>query len=177
MFEDYVTNLQALFEHQPELEHNFTNSIFPALTFNLGPDSVTFEHLDYHNNPLGWCGVTSGGDFDHTKSAHIHIKQLKIVVEFPSASSTLLPSAICDHGNTPLLPGETRYSITQYAAGGLFRYVKYGFKTAKQLLAKAGGRQLKAKYDGAPGERARRGLGLFSKVDELAADHASVFGR
>ncbi|KAJ6498609.1 hypothetical protein DFH09DRAFT_925241, partial [Mycena vulgaris] len=176
MFKEYVTDLQALFKHIPGLQHNFTNSIFPAVTFNLGPQSVTFDHVDYHNNPLGWCAITNGGDFDYKKSAQIYLDQIKVVVEFPSGASNLVPSAIIRHGNTPLAPGETRYSITQYAAGGLFRYVKYGFKTAKQLLAQKGGRQMKAALDGAPGERASWGLGLYSKEDELVTDHATAFG-
>ncbi|KAJ7458439.1 hypothetical protein FB451DRAFT_1372186 [Mycena latifolia] len=149
MFKQYVNDLEVLIEQIPALQHNFTNSIFPAVTFNLGPESVTFEHLDYHNNPFG-C--------------------------FQSGASSLIPSAIIDHGNTPLGPGETRCSITQYAAGGLFRYVRYGCKTAKELLAQSGGRQMKASLDGAPGERARWGLGLFSKLEDLAADHAASFG-
>ncbi|KAJ7434292.1 hypothetical protein FB451DRAFT_1468746 [Mycena latifolia] len=137
MFKGYLRDLQALFEHIPELKHNFTNSIFPAVTFNLGPESL--------------------------------------VIEFPSGASALIPSAIIDHGNTPLGPGKTRCSITQYAAGGLFRYVKYGFKTAKELLSQSGGRNMKAVLDGAPGERAKWGLELFSKLEELAADHAASF--
>ncbi|KAJ6626308.1 hypothetical protein B0H10DRAFT_2303954 [Mycena sp. CBHHK59/15] len=38
-----------------------------------------------------------------------------------------MPSGCVDHGNTPLQPGETRTSMTQYAAGGLFRWVAYDF--------------------------------------------------
>ncbi|KAJ7127928.1 hypothetical protein C8R44DRAFT_616591, partial [Mycena epipterygia] len=177
IFKQYVTDLQALFENQPGLTLNFTNSIFPAATFNLGPEAVTFDHLDYRNNPFGWCGITNHGDFDPKKSALLYLKQIKLVVEFPPTASVLIPSAVIDHGNTSLGPGETRCSITQYAAGGLFRWVKYGFKTAKQLLAQKDGRQLKATLDGAPGERARWGLGLFSKVSDLAADHAATFGQ
>lgn len=175
LFKAYVTDLKALFERDPALRHNFTNSVFPAVTFNLGPASTTFEHVDFHNNPLGWCGITNGGRFDYTKGGHIYLKQLKLVVEFPPAATALIPSAVMDHGNTPLSPDETRYSITQYAAGGLFRWVQYGYKTAKDLLAQEDGAKLKAALDGAPGERARWGLGLFSKVGELAADHATSF--
>ncbi|KAJ7075023.1 hypothetical protein B0H15DRAFT_792336 [Mycena belliarum] len=175
MFKQYVLALKPLFEHLPELEHIFTNSVYPAITFNLGPDSVTFEHLDFNNNPFGWCGITSAGDFDAKRGAHIHLKQLKLVVEFPSGASTLIPSAVVDHGNTPLGSGETRYSITQYAAGGLFRFVQYGMKTAKELMAQEGGASMKSMVDGAPGERAQWGVDLFSKEDELAADHAAMF--
>ncbi|KAJ6494504.1 hypothetical protein C8R45DRAFT_1135363, partial [Mycena sanguinolenta] len=118
LFQDYVTDLEALFVHHPELQHNFMNSILPAVTFNLGPQSAAFEHVDDLNRALGWCAVTSAGDFDPKKSAHLYMKQLKLVVEFPPAATSLLPSAVIAHGNTPLSPTETRYSITQYAASG-----------------------------------------------------------
>ncbi|KAJ7919762.1 hypothetical protein B0H13DRAFT_1987862 [Mycena leptocephala] len=153
LFDDYVTDLQALFDHHPGLQHNFSNSIYPAVTFNLGPQSVAFDHVDDLNRPLGLCAVTNAvtndGGFDHKKSAHLYMKQLKL---------------------------ETRYSITQYAAGGLFRWVKYGFRTAKQVLAQ-GGRTLKDALDGAPGKRHDDDLDLFSKVDGLVADHAACFGK
>ncbi|KAJ7776454.1 hypothetical protein B0H16DRAFT_1302552 [Mycena metata] len=115
----------------PDLRLNFTNSILPSVTFNLGPQSVTFEHVDHLNRPFGWCVITNDGDFDYKRSAHLYLKQLKLVVEFPPAATAAIPSAVVEHGNTPLAPTETRYSITQYAAGGLFRWVKYGFRTAK----------------------------------------------
>ncbi|KAJ7469947.1 hypothetical protein B0H11DRAFT_1731273, partial [Mycena galericulata] len=175
MFQDYVASLKALFEHHPDLRHNFSNSIFPAVTFNCGPRTVTFDHRDFNNRPDGFCGITCGGDFNPRTSAHLYLKQLRIVVEFPSGATALIPSGSVDHGNTPLQPRETRCSITQYAAGALFRWVKYGFKSGKQLLRERGGAVRKAAYDGEPGERARQGLDLFSKADELAADHAKVF--
>ncbi|KAF7340930.1 hypothetical protein MSAN_02078000 [Mycena sanguinolenta] len=175
LFQDYVNDLQALFAHHPELKHNFTNSILPAVTFNLGPQSVTFEHVDDLNRALGWCAITSAGKFNPKTSGHLYLKQLRLVVEFPPAATTLLPSAVIAHGNTPLSPSETRFSMTQYAAGGLFRYVKYGFRTTKQLLSQ-GGRLLKKTLDGNPGQRHNSGLDLFSKVDELVQDHVVCFG-
>ncbi|KAJ6599613.1 hypothetical protein B0H10DRAFT_2322761, partial [Mycena sp. CBHHK59/15] len=62
-----------------------------------------------------------------------------------------MPSGCVDHGNTPLQPGETRTSMTQYAAGGLFRWVAYGFQSAKLLLSQVGGKQLRDGIDGVPG--------------------------
>lgn len=177
IWRDYVIPLAALFEKHPELKHNFSNSIFPAVTFNCGPRTATFEHCDFNNRPDGLCGITCGGDFDHRRSAHLYLKQLRLVVEFPSGATALIPSGTVDHGNTPLQPNETRCSITQYAAGALFRWVKYGFKTGKQLLREKGGAAQKTAFDGEPGERARRGLSLFSKHDELAADRQQVFSR
>ncbi|KAJ7033269.1 hypothetical protein C8F04DRAFT_1210935 [Mycena alexandri] len=177
LFHDYVNTLQPLFERDSDLRLNFTNSIFPSVTFNLGPQAVSFGHVDQLNRPIGWCLITNDGEFDYKRGGHLWLKQLKLVVEFPPAASAAIPSAVIEHGNTPLAPTETRYSITQYAAGGLFRWVKYGFRTAKRILKQKGGRALKAGFDGAPGERHAAGLNLFSKVDELAADHAACFGR
>ncbi|KAK7049196.1 hypothetical protein R3P38DRAFT_2504882 [Favolaschia claudopus] len=176
LFNDYVTDLQDLFENDPTLKLNFTNSLFPSVTFNLGPQSASFEHLDDKNRALGWCAITSSGNFDATKSGHLHLRELKLVVEFPSSTTSYIPSAVVHHGNTPLAHHETRYSITQYAAGGLFRYVQYKFRTAKKVL-EAGGEDLKRTYDRGPGERHKAGLDLFSKADELMADHVACFSR
>ncbi|KAJ7433332.1 hypothetical protein FB451DRAFT_1345107 [Mycena latifolia] len=172
----YVDVLRLLFEHHPGLQHNFTNSIFPAATFNLGPDVVTDEHMDFNNLVHGLCGVTSGGKFDHTKGGQIYMKQIKLVIDFPSGSSILFPSAFIDHGNTPIQGGETRFSLTQYAVGGLFRWVKYGFRSAKSVLASAGGADLIASFDGVPGSRWQWAMNLFSKVDELETNRQTALG-
>ncbi|KAJ6579819.1 hypothetical protein B0H10DRAFT_1835226, partial [Mycena sp. CBHHK59/15] len=175
MAKEYIKDLRTLFTTHPELRHNYRNSIFPAATYNLGPRTATFNHLDGVNRPDGLCALTTGGDYDHKKSTHLYLEQLHVVVEFPSGVTSLLPSATVGHGNTPLQDGKTRCSLTQYAAGRLFRRVGYGFKTAKQLLKEKGGAARKALFDGMPGERARKGLALFSKPEELAADRKSEF--
>ncbi|KAJ7661220.1 hypothetical protein B0H17DRAFT_953693, partial [Mycena rosella] len=171
---DYIKNLKPIFERDPTLQHNFSNSIFLTVTFNCGPRTATFEHLDFNNRPDGFCAIMCGGQFNHRLGAHLYLKQLRLVVEFPSGATALIPSGTVDHSNTPLQAGETRCSITQYAAGALFRWSGYGFKNGKQLLRERGGAERKAAFDGAPGERAQAGLERFSKVAELAADHASV---
>ncbi|KAJ7710793.1 hypothetical protein B0H17DRAFT_1324322 [Mycena rosella] len=140
----YVDTLQQLLEHHEGLEHNLTNSIFPAVTFNVGPDVVTDEHADFNNSIHRLCGLTSGKTFDHTRGGHTHggqlyMKELKLVIDFPSGSSMLILSAFVRHGNTPIQEGETRYSLAQYVAGGLFRWVMYGFQSVKLLLSTASG--------------------------------------
>jgi hypothetical protein len=167
--------LKGLFEHHPNLLHLFTNSIFPSVTFNCGPDAFTFDHCDFLNLSHGLCGVTSGGKYNHKRGGHLYLKQLHLVIEFPSSASMLIPSGCVDHGNTPIQPDETRHSITQYAAGGLFRWAAYGYKSAKDLLAKAGGQAVKDAFDGVPGSRWEWALGLFSKLDELEADRTTAF--
>ncbi|KAJ6524918.1 hypothetical protein DFH09DRAFT_1329279 [Mycena vulgaris] len=90
----YVNNLRLLFEHHDGLLHNFSNSIFPAVTFNLGPSVVTDGHFDFNNLMHGLCGVTSAGDFDHTIGGQIHLEQIKLVIDFPSGSGILIPSCL-----------------------------------------------------------------------------------
>ncbi|KAJ7431724.1 hypothetical protein FB451DRAFT_1381385 [Mycena latifolia] len=171
----YVDTLRLLFQHHEGLQHNFSNSVFPTATFNLPPGAVTDEHIDFNNLIHGLCGITSGGNFNHKKGGQMYMKQLKLVIDFPSGSSMLIPSAFVDHGNTPIREGESRFSLTQYAAGGLFWWVKYGFRSAKSLLASAGGAALVASFDGVPGSRWEWAMNLFSKQDELEADRRTAF--
>jgi len=45
------------------------------------------------------------------------------------------PSAILAHSNVAIVPKETRYSFTQYAAGGLFRWVENGIQKSEDFYA------------------------------------------
>ena len=67
--------------------------------------------------------------FDHTCSAHLVLEEARVVVEFPSASTALILSASCTHSNTAIQPGDQCLSMTQYAAGPLFRFVQNRFMT------------------------------------------------
>ncbi|KAJ7467365.1 hypothetical protein B0H11DRAFT_1732801 [Mycena galericulata] len=177
LYRYYCQNLKALYKRHPELILNFLNSVFPAATFNCGPDAVTFDHLDHLNLSHGMCGITCTGDFDSKRGGHIHLKQLGLIIEFPSGASILIPSGLLHHGNTPIQPSETRHSFTQYAAGGLFRWAAYGFQSAKSLLATRGGKEAKEVFDGVPGSRWGWALGLFSKHEELDSDRIAAFAQ
>lgn len=83
-------------------------------------------------------------------------------------SVIFLPSALVEHGNVPIQEGETRMSFTQFAAGALFRWVHYGYRTERSIL-----------MDDLPAHRALREeaadrwtrfLGLFSHLSDLARD-------
>ncbi|KAJ6494092.1 hypothetical protein C8R47DRAFT_974995 [Mycena vitilis] len=176
LYQFYATTMAAIFDNQPELHQLFSNSVFPAATWNVGPNVITAEHVDELNLPHGICPITSAGKYDHKKGGHLYLKQLKLVIEFPSGSTALIMSGAVDHGNTPIQTSETRYSITQYASGELFRWAAYGFQSAKSLLATPGGAAKKREFDGEPGARAAWAISLLSKVDELAADREAVFG-
>ena len=99
--------------------------------------------------------------------------QLKLLVEFPPGRMALLPSATLKHGNVPILPGECRESFTQYAAGRLFRWVKYGFRSWKSLSSDS---------DALEREMADRQtrwedcVSKFSTISSLHQDRMSLFG-
>jgi hypothetical protein len=129
----YKTTMEKIHQEYPNLRRPFRNSIFPAATFNLGPRTVCLKHLDQANLPFGWCAVTSIGDFDPTKSGHLVLWELKMVIEFPPGSTILIPSACVNHSNVDIGENETRMSFTQYAAGSLFRWVEYGFRSESEF--------------------------------------------
>jgi hypothetical protein len=170
-----VRILEALFGKYPQLVHNFSNSVFPAASFNCGPRTVSLDHTDHNNLSHGLCALTVLGSYDHTLGGHLILFNLKLVIQFPVGSTALIPSGCVDHGNTPIGDGETRLSIAQYAAGGLFRWVAYGFKSAKTLLKMKAGRRLKSQIDKGPGDRWREGLEMFSTLDGLLADVEEAF--
>ncbi|KAI0316556.1 hypothetical protein OF83DRAFT_1060187, partial [Amylostereum chailletii] len=117
--------------HDPSLKKPFSNSVYPACTFNCGTNVATFIHKDNMNIPYGLCAITALGNYDHRKGGHLYLRDLKVLVEFPPGSTLFVPSAVMAHGNTPVMPGETRQSFTQYCAGGLVRWRDFGFTMEK----------------------------------------------
>ena len=104
---------------------------------------------------------------------HLILEQLGIFVEFPPGTTILLPSATVSHGNTCIQDHESRASLVHYSAGGLFRWVEYGFRTWKTL--KKEDPLLAAKLWAERKEkRLQDALGLFSTLDSLKADQDEV---
>ncbi|KAF9540710.1 hypothetical protein CPC08DRAFT_650813 [Agrocybe pediades] len=66
----YVDYLGRLYAHDPHLKPAFSISVFPATTYNFGPQTVCYRHTDYANLPFGMCSITALGSFDHTKGGH-----------------------------------------------------------------------------------------------------------
>jgi hypothetical protein len=88
--------------------------------------------------------VTALGAFDYKKGGHLILWDCHLVIEFPPGCTILLPSAILMHSNTSILPKETRYSFTQYTAGGLFRWVENGFQKSSEFYASLSDKGLEA---------------------------------
>lgn len=154
-------------EQEQHLERPFTNSIYTTFTVNMGPMSTTTAHVDNLNSPHVMCGVTSLGPYDHKKGGHFVLYDLKLIVEFPSGWTVVLPSATLRHGNTRIQDGERRYSITQYIPGSLFRWVRHGFRLAKDVPDNE-----RMELDGTAEDRFREAWGLFSRFEDLAKDRS-----
>ncbi|KII90794.1 hypothetical protein PLICRDRAFT_107066, partial [Plicaturopsis crispa FD-325 SS-3] len=170
IFQDISKTTEKLHRRHSHLRRNFSNSIYPTMTFNFGPATVCFEHTDSGNGPVYWCAVTPGGSYNPKLGGHLILFDLKLIIEFPPGSTILLPSGSMRHGNVPIQEGETRMSITQYCPGGLTRWVRYGFKTADAL-----GKDRVDKIIGDGHKRWRRALRKFSRVDDLCQDRMNVF--
>lgn len=161
----YDELLNRLENWKPGLVRNFLKSVFSCTTFNFGPQVVCKGHRDHLNWSPGGCAITAGGDYDYRYGGHIVIVELKLIIEFPPGCTVIIPSACFTHGNLPIRPHETRISMTQYTAGGLFRWVDNGFQTAKNLMRTDP--RGKAKADEDRWKRWEEAIGLYSTIDEL----------
>ncbi|KAK1217089.1 hypothetical protein PQX77_020273 [Marasmius sp. AFHP31] len=139
LYTSYAQNKCSLVEHDPSLHWNFPNSIFAAITINLGPRTVSIDHTDYNNRCDGFCGITplapATKGFDYRRGGHLILWDLKIVIEFPPGTTILVPSAVLRHSNVAIGKDEERYSVTQYTAGGLFQWVEHGFQSEKSFYS------------------------------------------
>ncbi|KAI0038445.1 hypothetical protein FA95DRAFT_1505673, partial [Auriscalpium vulgare] len=168
MYKHYERNMDELLEHHPDLELPYDNLIQAATTFNFGPNVVTKIHTDSANFPCGWCSIASLGEYNPKTGGHIILYHAKLVIEFPPHSVMHILSAVFPHGNVQIGEHETRASITQYTAGGLFRRVAYGHRTEAEFEEQDP--EGKAAMDASRRERWKAAVDLFSTCDELAAD-------
>lgn len=155
--------------HGSELRRPLKNSVFPAISVNFPqPSVVCTPHKDSGNLADGFCWVLAGGTFDAKRGGHLVLHELNLVIEFPAGASIFFPSSVISHSNTSVGQNEPRWSMTQFAAAGLFRWVEYGYHTMVSLE-----KHHKSIADKIKADRPRfwcTGLSLFSTVSSLRAD-------
>ncbi|HXC06529.1 MAG TPA: hypothetical protein VNZ86_17355 [Bacteroidia bacterium] len=113
-----------------------------------------------------WCSVTALGKFDSTQGGHLVLWDFGLIIEFPAGSTILIPSALLVHSNTSIQPDESRCSIVQYAAGGLFRWVENGCMTDVERLAQASVDDI-IDHRLAQAQRWEKAQRMFTHLDEL----------
>ena len=129
-------------------------------------------HTDVGNKANGLCAVTALGKFNPKRSGHLILGRLRLVIEFPPGTTALIPSATVPHGNTAIDDDETRMSVTQYAAGGLFRWVKYGFRNEETM--KKEDQELAAKFELRKATAWKDALHAFSTTTSLVSDRLEL---
>lgn len=166
MYSYYHETLGSLYAWNENLDRLFPGSVWAAMSFNFGPATWCYRHRDWGNLAFGVCIITSAGKFDSTRGGHLILWECGLVIEFPAGASIIIPSAVISHSNLPIQPQETRYSFTQYAAGGLFRWVERGFQKEGSYTKGLSAAERAAEQV----RRATRkdfGLSLFSTMNEL----------
>ncbi len=154
-----------LFKDDPSLQRPF-NSIFTAVTYNLGPQVVCFPHVDFANLPFGFCAITAIGDFDPSKGGYCVLWDCKLVIEFPPGSTILILSAVLAHSNVKVVAHETCSSFAQYCAGALFRWVDHNFQAVASYHASLSEEELE-ELDSSNEGRWKLGLGLLPKAPSV----------
>ncbi|KAF9261865.1 hypothetical protein L218DRAFT_1001179 [Marasmius fiardii PR-910] len=97
IFKSYMENKKELTKNNMNLQWNFNNSVFAAISINFGPRTVTSEHTDHENCADGFCAITplapsEGGD-DYQASGHLILWDLGVVIEFSPKASLYILSA------------------------------------------------------------------------------------
>ncbi|KAF8328770.1 hypothetical protein F5887DRAFT_897415 [Amanita rubescens] len=140
---------------------------YACRSINFGPQTATFPHYDVANLSHSWCSITALGSFDAEKGGHLALWELGLYVNFPAGSTVLIPSSVLCHSNTPIESHEERYSIVQYVAGGLFRWVENGFMSDAAWEKKATDEEKKARKL-QQSQRWANGYRMFMNIEELA---------
>jgi hypothetical protein len=112
------------------------------------------------------------GPYDYKKGGHLILFNIDKIIKFPPSSHILIPSAIMRHANPPIQPHKQWVGFMQYVVGGLFQWVDNGFCKSEEV-----GPELKAKMDAEAPTHFENLLNLYSKLDELEADHVGIFGK
>ncbi|KAJ7824906.1 hypothetical protein B0H14DRAFT_2369278, partial [Mycena olivaceomarginata] len=137
IYKSYHNMKQILLRKNPNLHRTWAHSPFAAFTANLGPFSVSPPHVDHANKADGMCLIGALGEFDPDLGGHLVCWDYNLIIRFPPGCSILIPSAVVTHSNTPIQDGEEQFSLIQYSAGSLFRWVANGFKSDHTWLTSA----------------------------------------
>ncbi|KAJ7104599.1 hypothetical protein C8R44DRAFT_887054 [Mycena epipterygia] len=109
-----ASQADTLFDANPSLERLFPGA-WTSVTFDLGPQTVTLPQWSFHHIRWLWLAITALGNFDPDKGRHLILWDLGRILRFPAGTTVLLPP-ILRFSIATIQSGETRYSLTQYAA-------------------------------------------------------------
>ncbi|KAJ7898181.1 hypothetical protein B0H14DRAFT_3424543 [Mycena olivaceomarginata] len=118
-------------------------SLSPLSPPTLGPSLSPHPTRTPAGNKVdSMCLIGVLGNFDADKSGHLVCWDHDLIICFPPGCSILIPSAVVTHSNTTIQEGEERFSLLQYSAGGLFRWVANGVQSNRSWLTSASAEDL-----------------------------------
>lgn len=158
--------MKALTQSDPNLVQNFSDGVWAAMTINFGPKTATFSYTNLRNLSFGWCVVTALGDFDPGMGGQLILWDFKIVVKFPPSSTIFILLAVIKHSNCAVPNGQSWYSITQFCASNLFRWVDNGFQNDIDIVQTCTAEEKKERKQ-AQKERWMKGLQNYPTYQEL----------
>lgn len=155
------------------LQTPISDTSFPAMTLNIGPQTVCHPHRDSRNLVTSVCGDMSAGLYDWRRGGHLILHEPRVIIELPPGVAILFPSSCLTHENITVGDGETRYSLTWYMAGTLVQFVDQGYRTQKQWAAvDTAGLET---YHAASGSRWEQGLAMFKTLTGLEAFWSDMY--
>ncbi|KZV58977.1 hypothetical protein PENSPDRAFT_596229 [Peniophora sp. CONT] len=113
--------MRELHVRHPHLCFAFKDSVLPACTMNLGPQSVSFVHADGGDYPWIPGSIHAFGSYNPQLGGHLIAFDYGFFILFSAGTLSLLSSSGLRHGNTAIQKSETRYSFTQYVSGHLIK--------------------------------------------------------
>ncbi|SPO31907.1 uncharacterized protein UTRI_06744 [Ustilago trichophora] len=100
---------------------------FPSLAINQEGQAYSLPHRDRRDYLQGLAGVFSYGDYTKLQ---ISFTEAKVSLDFPPGALCFFPSHVLHHFNSPILPGETRGSMTMFMSSDVVKWNGLGGKVA-----------------------------------------------
>lgn len=113
------------------------------------------------------CFDVSDGTFKFREGGHLVLHEPQLIIRLPPGRIVLFPSAAITHQNISIGEGETRYSLTGYSSGSLWRFRAQGWQTQAEWKSK--NPEAEADHAARGEERWLRGCERFKTIEELRA--------
>lgn len=154
----------ATLAHYPNLDLPSLTP-FPAITLNLGPETVCDEHRDEMDHFASIGPNFAAGRFNGNMGGHFVLHEAKRIITMESGDIVLFPPAIMTHSNVSIQPGETRFSMDPFYPGSIVQHWAQGFQS-KPHLAITDPAHFKSLQDDIPA-RLQRGWDMFLTKPDL----------
>ncbi|KAK6997474.1 hypothetical protein R3P38DRAFT_2440287, partial [Favolaschia claudopus] len=117
----------VLLDARPDAHFPCETSDFSAFTFEFGPHRRTNDRgLPHTFEPGSWAILTALGEYDPRYGGHIILWDIGWVITFAPGDCILIPPGLIRYSFVAVRPGETRFSMLQWAGAGIRRFFENG---------------------------------------------------